>query len=773
MERSIDPPKGHKYILCLVDQHTRWGEAVPLTSLSAKVTCEALLSIFSRTGIPNVVASDNGTNFAADLTKEFEKRIGSSPRFSTPGYPQSNGLVERFNRTLKNMLHNVVRDEGRGWHLQIPYVLWAYREIPHSTTGVSPFQLLYGRQPQGPLSILKSTWTGKHNNLQLCTTPVSKYLEDLKCKLEKAAEQAKLVSTVQQEKMAYYHNLRSSDKVFKVGEKVIVLIPDATSKLFARWQGPATIIEKRNPHSFLVEMPDNSTKHIHQNKLRHYVASSNSVNVIFEEEKEFGQVETPPTATEESKFYEVLNNLKTDNLNSYNLKVLKNLISKFKYIFTKPVQPARVGAHKIELVANAVRRKPHCYSVPMAYRREVERQVQELLDLNLIEPSEAEIAHPIVCVAKKDSSIRMCVDFRALNAVTKVPVFPMKDMQELIFTAGSAHWLTSIDLLKGYWQIKMDEISKPLTAFTTHNAVYQWKTMPFGLAGASGTFQREMNRILKSHSEYAQAYMDDVVIFSKTFEEHLVHLELVLTELEKLGFSVRLDKCSFAAKRIKYLGHTIGGGKHGPDEDKILTIKRLIRPTTKKEVRSVLGLMGFYRAYIPNYAEISTPLTELTKKNKPNNVSWGEAEQNSFVKLKELLCEVTSLATPDANLPFQVHCDASDYGVGCCLTQQDTEGIYRPIAFASQKFNATQINWASIEKEAWAVLYGLNKFDKWIYGAKVEIISDHNPLKYLNQTTPKSPKLTRWALALQRWNHSITHRPGIQHRSADALSRLR
>ncbi|GFT85886.1 retrovirus-related Pol polyprotein from transposon opus [Trichonephila clavipes] len=639
------------------------------------------------------------------------------------------------------MLHNVVRDEGRGWHLQIPYVLWAYREIPHSTTGVSPFQLLYGRQPQGPLSILKSTWTGKHNNLQLCTTPVSKYLEDLKCKLEKAAEQTKLVSTVQQEKMAYYHNLRSSDKVFKVREKVIVLIPDATSKLFARWQGPATIIEKRNPHSFLVEMPDNSTKHIHQNKLRHYVASSNSVNVIFEEGKEFGQVETPPTATEESKFYEVHNNLKTDNLNSCNLKVLKNLISKFKYIFNKPVQPARVGAHKIELVANAVRRKPHCYSVPMAYRREVERQVQELLDLNLIEPSEAEIAHPIVCVAKKDSSIRMCVDFRALNAVTEVPVFPMKDMQELIFTAGSAHWLTSIDLLKG-WKIKMDEESKPLTAFTTHNAVYQMKTMPFGLAGASGPFQREMNCILKSHSEYAQAYMDDVVIFSKTFEEHLVHLELVLTELEKLGFSVRLDKCSFAAKRIKYLGHTIGGGKHGPDEDKILAIKRLIRPTTKKE------------------------------KNKPNDASWGEAEQNSFDKLKELLCKVTSLATPDANLPFQVHCDASDYGVGCCLTQQDTEGIYRPI-FASQKFNATQKNWASIEKEAWAVLYGLNKFDKWIYGAKVEIISDHNPLKYLNQTTPKSPKLTRWALALQRWNHSITHRPGIQHRSADALSRLR
>ncbi|GFR18106.1 retrovirus-related Pol polyprotein from transposon opus [Trichonephila clavata] len=182
---------------------------------------------------------------------------------------------------------------------------------------------------------------GKGNYYELCTTPVSKYLEDLKSKLEKAAEQAKLVSAVQQENMAYYHNLRSSDRVFKVGEKVIVLIPDSTSKLFARWQGPATIIGKRNPHSFLVKMPDNSTKHIHQNKLTHYVARSNAVNVIFEEEREFGQVETPPTATEESKFYEILNKLKVDNLNSCQLKTLKQLISNFKYIFIKPVQPAR------------------------------------------------------------------------------------------------------------------------------------------------------------------------------------------------------------------------------------------------------------------------------------------------------------------------------------------------------------------------------------------------------------------------------------------------
>ncbi|GBN66324.1 Gag-Pol polyprotein [Araneus ventricosus] len=178
----IDPPsaKGHKYVLCLLDQHTRWAEALPLTSLTAKATCEALLTIFMRTGVPNVIASDNGTNFNASLTLEFEKRMGSSSRFSTPLHPESNGLVERFNQTLKKMLHHVILEEPRSWHTKIPFVLFAYREVPNNTTGVAPFQLLYGRKPEGPLPILKNTWMAGQEGLQLDTTPVTLYMEKLK-----------------------------------------------------------------------------------------------------------------------------------------------------------------------------------------------------------------------------------------------------------------------------------------------------------------------------------------------------------------------------------------------------------------------------------------------------------------------------------------------------------------------------------------------------------------------------------------------------------------
>ncbi|GBN22287.1 Transposon Ty3-I Gag-Pol polyprotein [Araneus ventricosus] len=311
-------------------------------------------------------------------------------------------------------------------------------------------------------------------------------------------------------------------------------------------------------------MPDASVRHVHQNKMREFVASSGSVNVIFEGEEEFGDVESTPLI--EDSFCQEIKSITSSDLSATQRNELETMLKEFEPLFSRPVQPVAIGEHVIELLPNVTRQKPHSYSVPMSYRREVDRQVKELLDLNLIEPSNADVTYPIVCVAKKDASIRMCIDYRALNAVTKVPNYPMKDTQELIFTAGMAQWLSCLDLLKGYYQIKMHDENRVLTAFSTHNGVYQWKV---------GLVYQEPRR-----------------------------------------------------------------------------------------------------------------------------------------------------------------------------------------------------NWATIEKEAYAILFGFKKFDKWLHGTTVEIVTDHNPLKYLIEKTPKSPKLTRWALALQRWSYKITHRPGILNQDADALSRL-
>ncbi|GFW97295.1 hypothetical protein TNCV_4785091 [Trichonephila clavipes] len=192
----IQPPsgRGHKYVLCMMDQHTRWPEAVPLRSLTAKTACDSLLQIFSRTGIPSIIASDQGVNFKLALTQEFTKRIGSNPRFSCPGYPASNGLVERWNKVFKDMIHHVIREDPRSWDRQLPFLLFAYREVPNTTTGVSPFRLLYGREARGPLAILKSSWAGEIHLPTNISHSAADYLQEMKINMEKAAENASLTA---------------------------------------------------------------------------------------------------------------------------------------------------------------------------------------------------------------------------------------------------------------------------------------------------------------------------------------------------------------------------------------------------------------------------------------------------------------------------------------------------------------------------------------------------------------------------------------------------
>ncbi|GFS88206.1 retrovirus-related Pol polyprotein from transposon 412 [Trichonephila clavipes] len=246
----VDPvsSQGHKYILCLMDQYSRWPEAIPLKSLMAKSMCEALLEIFSRTGIPEVIVMDNATNFTASLMQEFLKILGACPRFSTPYHPKGNGLIERWNQTLKNMLHHIIREEGRSWHRHIPFLLWGYREVPNAITGTPPFLLMYERDPNRPLSILKSIWTGNTLLPLNMKGLVESYLKKLKEKLEVATHKAKLTSDVQQGSYAKYYNRQKKHREFAPGDQLLVLIPDSMNKLYARWTGPVKVVKRVKPN---------------------------------------------------------------------------------------------------------------------------------------------------------------------------------------------------------------------------------------------------------------------------------------------------------------------------------------------------------------------------------------------------------------------------------------------------------------------------------------------------------------------------------------------
>ncbi|GFU76379.1 retrovirus-related Pol polyprotein from transposon 17.6 [Trichonephila clavipes] len=713
----IPPPsgRGHKYVLCMMDQHTRWPEAVPLRSLTAKNACDSLLQIFSRTGIPSIIASDQGTNFKSALTQEFTKSIGSSPRFSCPGYPASNGLVERWNKVLKDMIHHVIREDPRSWDRQLPFLLFAYREVPNTTTGVSPFRLLYGREARGPLAILKSSWAGEIHLPTNISQSAADYLQEMKINMEKAAESASLTAAQKQKAYGDYFNKRSSVKNFSIGEQVVLLIPDSSNKIYARWTGPREIIQHHPPHSYKVKLSDGTVRHVHVNKIRKYHPRALAVGVIFEGDHEFGEIHPTPNLSR-STSERVLHEINLNHLKKSEREQVLAIVLKHQTLFTSDVKIAKVGTHRIRLKPN----------IEQSLKIKVDEQIEELLRLDLIEESDAEIAYPIVCVNKKDGTLRLCVDFRALNSESVSDDFPMEDAVELIHSIGRANIITTLDLLKGYWTIPMAEDSKNLTSFKTHRQQYRFKVMSFGLKNASATFQREMNKALSCYREFSRAYIDDIAIFSKNWEEHL-HLDTILTKLSELNFTVNLKKCAFGKAQIKYLGHIIGSGKHEPDPEKTAVINNLPVPKTK-ELRSVLGLCNYY-------------------------------------------LEAPSLYSPVPDKPYTIHSDASQIGIAACLSQKCGDKCY-PIAYASQKLSKTQQSWSTIEQEAFAIVWSLKKFEVWVFGTEIEFYTDHNPLPYLTKSAPQSARLQRWAFALQKFNVTIKHCPGVKMPHAAALSRL-
>ncbi|GFV71193.1 retrovirus-related Pol polyprotein from transposon 297 [Trichonephila clavipes] len=416
--------------------------------------------------------------------------------------------------------------------------------------------------------------------------------------------------------------------------------------------------------------------------------------------------------------------------------------------------------------------KPKTYKIPENIKRKVDVQIDELLELGLLEPVVSEIAHPVVCFHKKDGTIRLCIDFRSLNALTIPDAYPMQNMMELNFLVGKKKFITVLHMLKEYWSVPMEDSSKHLTAFRTHRRQYQWNVLPFGLRNAAATYQRAMSKVFQTISDFACAYIDDLALFSDMWEEHLNHLEEVFKRLEHFNFSVNLGKCEFARQKVKYLGHVIGSGRHSPDKERIKAIQNLQAPTTKKQQRSAFGLCNFYRQYIPDIAKISLPLTELTKKKVPNEISWSKEAENAFKELKTALCGITELQVPDIEKPYYLHTDASQTAVGCCLGQLDGEDNIHSIAFGSQKLNPSQQKWSTIEREAYAIIWALKRFETLLCGAKIFLLTDHNPLVFLTSAAPQCPRLQRWALAIQRHEIEASHMKGSKLVNADALSRL-
>ena len=766
---SMDPPSssGHKYVLVIVDYATRWIEAIPLKTLTAKETVNALIKLFGDHGIPEVICSDNGTNFTSALTNTFYQLMGIKPRFSTPEHPASNGLVERANQTLKNMLFHIVRKHGRKWDKLLPLATWAMRDVPNETTGIPPVTLKTGQPPRGPLHILKLGMLGEIEPTFTMGKKDTEFLEELRENLRKASEAAEEQFAKKSAHYAENYNKTTKPKSFSVGDEVIVFVTGIRPKMTNRWEGPAVIIEQVRDNSYKVQFTDERVLDIHADRLRPFVRRCAAIALIDDTAEEFGDIVHAPITGNT----EYLKDIDFSNLKEPQRKQIISLMREYSDLFSDIPGAVRGFQHEIKLKPGAILKKPPQYRVPERLKKQLDEQIKQLLEQGLISECRAEFTCPVVLAPKKDGSIRMCVDYRALNKGIEGDAYPMRHTQDLLTRMAQAKYISCFDLRQGYYQIELTPECRKLTAFNTGSGIYQFNRLPFGVKDAPAAFQRFADDVL-ANMPFTMAYLDDFAVISPTWQDHLIQIRKLFNKARETNITFHAKKCQLGLGEVKYLGHIAGSGQIKPDPEKLTAIMGIKTPTNKKQVRALLGLCGFYRPFLANFATIVKPITKLTKKDVPNKIPWTKEAEKALEALKKGLCEAAALTAPNFEKQFHMSTDASDEAIGACLSQKDEQGILRPIAFASAQLTPTQRNWATIEREAYAIIWALNKWDSWLWGTEIQLETDHNPLVYLRNCTPTNSKLVRWALAIERYNVQVQHKKGALNINADALSRL-
>ncbi|POM62689.1 Gag-pol fusion protein [Phytophthora palmivora] len=400
----------------------------------------------------------------------------------------------------------------------------------------------------------------------------------------------------------------------------------------------------------------------------------------------------------------------------------------------------------------------------------VDDNVAKMLDAGVIEESNGAWGFPVVLVRKKDGEVRFCVDYRALNKITKKDVYPLPRIDETLEALGGALLFTTLDLRAGYWQIKVAPEDRDKTAFTTKRGLYRFVRMPFGLTNAPATFQRLMNGVLRGLTwTTCLVYLDDIVIFTRGgIERHIVELATVLERLSCAGLTLKLKKCKFASKSMEYLGHELGEDGVRPLDRLITAVRDFPRPKDAVEAKRFVHLAGYYRKFVEGFGSMMAPITKLLRKNA--NWSWSDEQEIAFEQVKAILIKKPLLIYPDFRLPFRVVTDASKIGLGACLMQDKGSG-WQPIAFASKVNSEVEGKYGITELECLAVVWSIKLFRPYLYGRQFTIITDHSALKWLMTSPNLTGKLHRWALTLQEFDFDVRYRPGSTNVVADALSR--
>ncbi|ODM87732.1 Retrovirus-related Pol polyprotein from transposon 17.6 [Orchesella cincta] len=450
---------------------------------------------------------------------------------------------------------------------------------------------------------------------------------------------------------------------------------------------------------------------------------------------------------------------------------LRKTLGPFLPVFTKAPGVCKAYKHRID----TGKTKPISTTLrPMSpgKRKIFDEAFAELLKHNIIEPSRSAWSANAFVLQKPGGGLRPLIDYRPINKVTVPDVYPIPRLEDMLNILGQCEIFTVFDIARGFFQIEMEEEDKPKTAFICHNGLWHYNRMPMGLCNSPSTFQRAIDEVLGDlKSTICAVYMDDICIFSKSFKEHMEHITLVLTRIMNSGFTIHPNKVQLCRTRFKYLGFIVEDKKCYPNPDKVKCVNEYPTPRKPKDIQKFLGLIGFYRRFVPEFSQHAKPLTTLIRKNI--KFEWGPEAEKGFQHLKSALSDYSMVYLPDMNKPFIIQTDASDLGYGAILIQENN-GDRHPIWFASRALKPAETKYSIFEKEIGALVWAINRFRGYIEYTHFTVESDHQAISWLHKIKDPTGRLGRWAMQLQMYDFKVNYRPGACNamKGPDALSRI-
>ena len=643
----------------------------------------------------------------------------------------------------------------------------------------------------GPLLLLKEKWLDEDPE----KISVLKYVATFKDRLFRAGQMAKRNLQESQSKMKVWYDRKAKTRCFELGDRVLVLFPVIGNPLQAKYSGPYKVVKKISDTNYLVKTPGRhkETQVCHINMLKAYhekpkpelvtlnyrlglespTHSKDCVGQVAEKEEDTEsevrlENDQQPIKLQNSQ---ILNDLgtKLSHLPSVQRKELAEVITQYREVFPDVPSKTNLIEHDVD-VGDSAPNKQHPYRVSPMKKELLDKEVQYMLKNDIIEESQSNWSSPCILVPKHDGGFRFCTDFRKVNDKTKSDSFPIPRIADCIDQIGNAKFVSTFDMLKGYWQVPLTQRAREISAFVTPSGLYQYKVMPFGMKNAPATFQRMVNKLVRD-IDGCEGYIDDVVIFSDNWSDHIRQIKRFFQIMREAKLTINLMKSEFGKATVKYLGHIVGQGQVRPLDAKIQTIAKFPIPTSRKELARFLGMAGYYRNFCLNFSDIAAPLTNLLSKKV--KFVWTDDCQLAFDKVKLLLQKSPVLKSPDYEKPFKLIIDSSDVGTGSVLVQEASDGLDHPVSYFSKKFLKYQKNYSVVEKETLGLVLALEHFDVYLGSTpfKIKVYTDHNPLTILKTMKNKNQRLVRWSLALQEYNLEIQHIPGSENVVADALSR--